>query len=342
MNKLDLLIVVIAFLVSVAVTGWMRSYALRANMLDVPNHRSSHQVATPRGGGLSIVLVFVVAVITLLLVRDLDKNAAVGFLLGGSLVAGIGFVDDRSSISAKWRFLVQIIAAVIVVVCIGGLPAVQIGPLTSDFGVFGYAMAVIFAVWFTNAFNFMDGIDGIAASEAICIAVGGFVLASDTTHAASVLLAALSAATLGFLMWNWPPAKIFMGDVGSAFLGFILIGIALHASHEGLVSVWSWLILAGIFVVDATVTLSTRMVRRYDWLSAHRDHAYQKASRRYGSHARVTMAVVAINSVWLFPLSFLANRAPENGWWLTVVAWAPLILLSFWLGAGRRDLESSS
>ena len=122
-----------------------------------------------------------------------------------------------------------------------------------------------------------------------------------------------------------------------AFLGFVLIAVAIFASGERSIEIWSWLILAGVFIVDATVTLLVRMLKREDWLSAHRHHAYQKASRRFGSHRRVTIGVAAINVAWLFPVAYAASAMPEHGWWLTFAAWAPLVWVSLWFGAGRTD-----
>jgi Fuc2NAc and GlcNAc transferase len=334
----DLLLFGIAFLLSAGITGLMKAYAQRANLLDLPNQRSSHKVATPRGGGLGIVVVFLSVVFALWLLGDIEKGTAIAFVLGGGMVAGIGFADDHSDVPAGWRFLVQIIAATMVVTMLGGLAEFQLGKLVVDLGIAGDLLAVVFMVWFTNAFNFMDGIDGIAASEAICIAGGGLIILSlGEGGAASSLLAAIGASSLGFLAWNWPPAKIFLGDVGSAFLGFVLMAIAFLTSGDGSVSIWSWLILLGVFFVDATVTLVTRMLKREDWLSAHRNHAYQKASRHYGSHGRVTIGAITINLVWLFPIAFLATAKPERGWWLTLAAWAPLIVFSLWIGAGRSN-----
>ena len=139
---------------------------------------------------------------------------------------------------------------------LGGLPPVQFGSAVIDLGFFGAALAVVFIVWMINLFNFMDGIDGIASVEVICIAAGAWWLAAlpEGSFVGS-LLALLIASTAGFLVWNWPPAKIFMGDVGSGFVGSVLAGLALVTCTLGIMDVWPWLILTGVFLVDATVTL---------------------------------------------------------------------------------------
>ena len=126
-----------------------------------------------------------------------------------------------------------------------------------------------------------------------------------------------------------------MGDVGSGFIGFVLAMFAIISSSMGLLPIWTWLILAGVFVVDATITLITRVINGEEWYSAHNNHAYQKASRRLKSHKPVTLSVLMINILWLLPIAWFASAWPEFGWWLTVVAWVPLILLSLLLRAGR-------
>ena len=336
MRSADILLLAAAFLLSAAITGLIRIYAQRANLLDVPNQRSSHEVSTPRGGGLGIVIVTLGAAVVLWATGRLESETVVALVLGGGMIATIGFADDHSHVSSGWRFLVQIIAASIAVTTLGGLPEIQFGSKVVDLGFVGDLLAIFFMVWFTNAFNFMDGIDGIAASEAAFIALGALV-ASAAGTAVGIPLGVLAAASLGFLVWNWPPAKIFLGDVGSAFLGFTLIVLAIRATDDAAMSVWPWLILAGVFIVDATVTLITRMFLRQNWLSAHRNHAYQKASRRFGSHLPVTLGVLVLNVVWLLPLAIAAARLPQHGWSLTFAAWIPLVGLSIWFGGGRPE-----
>lgn len=234
--------------------------------------------------------------------------------------------------------MVQMVAAIFAMTILGGLPLLQVGGQFIDLGLVGDVAAIIFAVWFINLYNFMDGIDGIAAVEAICIAGSAFVILSlDDGGAITNLLVVFAATTLGFLVWNWPPAKIFMGDVGSGFVGFILAMFALTTSSQGLLPIWCWLVLAGVFVVDATVTLITRMINGERWYSAHNNHAYQKASRHLNGHRPVTVAVLVINILWLLPIAWYASARPEFGWWLTLIAWTPLISLSLLLKAGRSE-----
>ena len=331
-----------AFLVSWLLTGLILRVAIRFSILDHPNSRSSHSVPTPRGGGLGIVIVVVGAIAGLYLFGQMPADVFASLVVGGILIAGIGAVDDYRHVPAQWRFLVQIIAASFAVAMLGGLPNLQIGRQFVDLGLVGDVAAIIFTVWFINLYNFMDGIDGIAAIEAICIAGGAVIvlLVGGNSGFSTIMLIVFVAAVLGFLFWNWPPARIFMGDVGSGFIGLVLALFAVITVKQGLLPIWCWLILAGVFVVDSTITLIIRVVSGEQWYSAHKNHAYQKASRRLGGHKPVTLVVLAIDLFWLLPIAFVATAQPESGWWLTLAAWIPLVLLVLLLKAGRPDLAA--
>jgi Fuc2NAc and GlcNAc transferase len=188
----------------------------------------------------------------------------------------------------------------------------------------------------TNLYNFMDGIDGIAGVEAVCASgLGGLLLtwAGLGNIAAGAL--ALTGASAGFLVWNWPPAKIFMGDVGSGFLGFVFGVLAIASARERPWLLWLWLILLSVFIVDSTVTLMRRFVADERWYDAHCSHAYQHAARRWGSHSKVTLTVAAINVIWLFPLAMGACVWPVEGPLFAVAALVPLVYTALRYGAGR-------
>ncbi len=338
MTEFYWLILLAAFVASAGITGLVRAYARRVDLLDVPNDRSSHDLATPRGGGLSIALTVLVALVFLHSRGDVESAIFWPLFLGSSAIAAIGFIDDHRHVPAIVRFSVHIVVAVAVTLVWGGFSSLQIGDTSLDLGFAGLVLSVGFIAWFVNAFNFMDGIDGIASVEAVTVAAAGaWLLAGGSTGEISGIAAVVAATTAGFLLWNWPPARIFMGDVGSGFLGFMLVAFALASHVTGGIEIWGWLILMGVFLVDATITLITRFIRGADWASAHRSHAYQKAARRWGSHLVVTSTVLAVNVVWLLPLAFLAVREPQNGWWLTAIAWAPLVVAALYIGSGRPD-----
>ena len=334
----DLILFIGVLVTSALITGFIRSYALRSGLIDTPNPRSSHERPTPRGGGLSIVITFIALLVLLYLITDMPKQVFYALLSGGTLIGGVGLLDDHRHIPATYRILVHFTAASIAVYMVGGLPSIQIGTHLIDLGWSGHILSVVFLVWLMNLFNFMDGIDGIAAIEAIFIASAAFIISSaELGHYLMLLEAGLVASCVGFLFWNWPPAKIFLGDVGSGFLGVILGTLAIISANLNDLPIWTWFILAGVFVVDATVTVVRRMINGEKWYTAHRSHAYQRAARHLQSHRRVTVLVSAINIGWLLPLAWFSTLRPEFGWSLTLLAWAPLCVIAVFLGAGRSD-----
>jgi len=334
----DLILFIGALVISAFLTGFIRLYALRRGLVDTPIPRSSHKRPTPRGGGLSIVVTFIALLVLLYLVTEMPKQVFYALLLGGTLIGGVGFLDDHRHIPGIYRILVHFTAACIAVYILGGFPPLQVGARSIDLGWSGHVLSVVFLVWLTNLFNFMDGIDGIAAMEAIFIAAAAIIISgAESEHYLVLLKAGLVAGCVGFLFWNWPPARIFMGDVGSGFLGITLGTLAIISANLNDLSIWTWLILAGVFVVDATVTLIRRMTNGEKWYAAHRSHAYQRAARRFQSHKRVTLLVSAINVGWLLPLAWFSALRPEFGLWLTLLAWTPLCVAAVFIGAGRPD-----
>jgi Fuc2NAc and GlcNAc transferase len=291
---------VIVLLVVAAVT-WggtavVRQYALRTALVDIPNHRSSHVVPTPRGGGLAIVSVVLIGVLVQTAVGDLDRVIGIGLLGGGVLIATIGWVDDHKDLPARWRAVAQFAAACWFVYWAGAPESLWLGPWSIPLSVTAPVLAVVGLVWLTNLFNFMDGIDGIAGSEAASVGLvgGALLLASGMTGLGGLTLLT-AAASVGFLGWNWPTARIFMGDVGSGFLGFVLGAIAIVSAKTGAVPLLVWILLLGVFVFDATATLLRRF-RREKFYEAHRLHAYQRAVAAGASHCTVTSLVLVLNA----------------------------------------------
>jgi Fuc2NAc and GlcNAc transferase len=324
------------FVASLWLTGQARRYALARRLIDVPNERSSHSVATPRGGGVAIVVTTLAALLLLALAGHLGWALVTGLVGSGALVATVGHVDDRGHIAPRWRLLGHFAAAAWMLFWIGGFPALPLFGRTIQLGWIGHILAVLYIVWLLNLTNFMDGIDGIAAVETITVCLGGGLLYIGVESPGTPWLGAivLSAATLGFLIWNWPKAKIFLGDAGSGFLGLMLAALSLQAAWISPRLFWGWVVLLGVFVVDATVTLIRRAVRRERIYEAHRSHAYQHAAQRAGSHLTVTLAVAAINVCWLLPIGLLAGRGVIDGALAVLIAYLPLFIAAVRLGAG--------
>jgi Fuc2NAc and GlcNAc transferase len=325
-----------AFLAAWLLTAWVRRAALRDGVLDVPNQRSSHKAPTPRGGGLSIVVALSLAAVYLRARGLVGTPMLVSLLMGGYAIAAVGYFDDRRPVSPLVRLLVHLGAATLAVWQMGGLPAVQVGAALYDLGWVGHVVAVLGLVWVLNLFNFMDGIDGIAGVEAVCVFAGAALL-MPAAGGVTELAWTAAACSAGFLAWNWPPAKIFMGDVGSGYLGYTLGVLALAFAHQEPVGVWVFLVLGGVFVVDATLTLFRRLARGERVYEAHRSHAYQHLAQRWGGHRPVTLGVLLLNLCWLLPWALVVTRMPSRAGWCTVLALLPLAILALLAGAGRAS-----
>lgn len=335
-----LILSLLVFVASYVLTGWLRDYALQNRLVDVPNARSSHVVPTPRGGGLAIVLVYLSSLGGLCFFEALaiDDLSIVALIFFSALVAAIGFWDDHRSIPATWRLAVHLTAAAGVLVMLPALPDIRIFSIVwSDHGwLFGFY--TIMLIWLLNLYNFMDGIDGIASIEAMTTAgSAALLLFLQGQFDWALLMGWLALSVSGFLLWNWPPAKIFMGDACSGFLGFVLGLVAVLTALSGAMNVWSWWILLAVFIVDATVTLVRRVSRGEPFHQPHRSHAYQILSRRFGSHQKVTQGVLAINVFWLLPWAYLAIRFEVWAPAFCAIAMLPLIVVALQVGAGTTD-----
>ncbi|WP_165676330.1 MraY family glycosyltransferase [Metapseudomonas otitidis] len=329
----------LAALFSLLLTWGVRHYALSRRLLDIPNERSSHTIPTPRGGGVAIVLSFLIALFFLMMEGNVNFPVAWALVGSGLGVALVGFLDDHGHIAARWRLIAHFVAAFWALYWLGGLPPLQIAGVTKDLGWFGHVVAAFYLVWLLNLYNFMDGIDGIAASEAVIVCIGGALLYAFTGMLDLIWTPLFLAVIVsGFLFWNFPPARIFMGDAGSGFLGITLGILTLQAAWTDMNLFWGWLILLAVFISDATFTLIRRLLNGDKPHEAHRSHAYQYASRLYRGHLPVILAVIGINVFWLLPLALLVgtNRVDECVGLMS--AYAPLVLLCVKYRAGLKEL----
>jgi Fuc2NAc and GlcNAc transferase len=310
----------------------------RFSKMDIPNERSSHITPTPRGGGIAFVSTSLIGFLILLLNDALNRTELLSLCCAGVIVAIAGHLDDRQKISgATVRLVLHAISAIILIVGVGIPAQISLFDRTVNTGIVGSILGVIYLVWLLNLFNFMDGTDGIAASEAIFVALAGAFLnyhvLSHANHSDAAIV--LAASTFGFLLYNWSPAKIFMGDVGSGYLGIVVGGLSLMAAKQQHELLWVWIILLAVFVSDATITLIRRLLRKQKPHVAHRSHAYQHLAIRFNSHAKVSLIVLAINVVWLLPIAFLVADNQIPGTTGVVIAYVPLLVAALILGAGK-------
>ena len=329
-----------AALLSVLGTGLVRRYAL-TRLIDQPNERSSHKIPTPRGGGLAILLVFLLILPIAWLTAQIPGTLAIGLGFCGGIIGAVGFWDDHASLSAKIRLIIHFVGAGALLTWIGAVPTIPIGSKELYLGGIGFAVGAFLIVWHINLTNFMDGIDGLAASQAVFVSAAGCAVAMGYgDYDVAILAAVFSGASLGFLCWNWPPAKIFMGDVGSGFLGAMLGGLMWYSAVKHSGAFWCWLILNAAFIGDATYTLLYRLLTGQRWMDAHRSHVYQHLAGWHG-HFNVTMGLWGVNIFYFGPLAYMAWLRPDKGWWLMLTALAPLVALCAICGAGKKDPNGS-
>lgn len=328
--------VLLVFVMALLLTGAMRRYAVSRQLLDVPNSRSSHAIPTPTGGGVAIVIASLLSMLALGAAGIMPWRVVAAMAGGGALVGTIGFVDDCHDLPAAWRLVAHFLAAAWLLAWVGGLPAVSVWTIPMTAGPIPLSVAAVYVVWVLNLTNFMDGIDGLAAMEATTVCAAGALLCYFAIPHASTWMLPLfvAAAAAGFFVWNRPPARIFMGDAGSSFLGFMFAALALQTAREAPALFWSWTILLGVFMVDATTTLLRRLFSGQNVSSAHRSHAYQHAAVRYAAHGTVTFTVAAINVLWLLPIAWLVSRQQIEGAAGVLLAYTPLAVLAVTLGAG--------
>lgn len=303
--------------------GVFRRHAVRREWLDHPNERSEHITPTPYGAGIVFTVLWFLFVVLGDLFSVFSFHYLAVFLPGAIVVSIVGYLDDHSPLRPDLRMIFYLGAAIWGVWILGGIGRFNFGAVSFYLGWFGSILAVIAIAWSTNLFNFMDGSDGLAGSEAIFIlSIGGILLWMSGGHSLAILAWGLAAFVAGFLIWNWPNAKIFMGDVGSVFLGFIIPMFALAGEKWYHVPALLWVILYTVFYVDTTITVLRRMFAGHRWYEAHRFHTYQRLHRAGWSHAKVLWFVLIINVVlgigvlwsrshpvfitWLFLLSLLS------------------------------------
>lgn len=334
-----------ALLVSWLVAHWVLRHAVRLGLVQHPNQRSSHARPTPAGGGLGMVVAGTGVGLALAVQYGRWELAAVAVL--GALLAAAGWRDDRQPVSATVRLGIQVgVVAALVALAGGRLPPLDLGGVLRVEGLPLACLVVLAGVWWINLFNFMDGIDGLAGTQAMTMlvaaaAISFWLAGGHPVGPLWIWLWAVAAAVTGFLLLNWPPARLFMGDVGSTWLACMVFALALLLMLEGGLGYAPWVILAAPFVVDATLTLLIRMLRGERWHEAHRSHVYQRLARRWGGtpggHLRATIALLMIMTLWAVPLAAAAARYPGSAAMWTFLAYGPLVLMAIALGAGKQD-----
>jgi UDP-N-acetylmuramyl pentapeptide phosphotransferase/UDP-N-acetylglucosamine-1-phosphate transferase len=310
-----------------ALAAWARS----RSYLDIPNARSSHVVATPRIGGVALVVGVLAGVFVLLATRG-GPGSHTLVVLGGSVgIAALGLLDDFRQLPALVRLVVQLLVAGLVVITVGPLRL----PLL-DAGAVATLLSVVWIVAVTNAYNFMDGIDGIAGGQAVVAGVAWAIVARALGVAdVGAVALLLAAGSCGFLLHNWHPARVFMGDAGSGFLGFSFAALPLLAPDASPAAIWPAALVLWAFLFDTGATLVRRAVRGEHLLTAHKSHIYQRLVQTGRSHAFVAMLYVGLAITGGLAAAWI-TRSP-NGWAAIVCIPLSVIAAGLWLVVARRE-----
>jgi len=327
---------VIVFLLSFALTKLTKLYAIKRGVVDVPNHRSAHVIPTPRGGGVGFVLSILLVLPFVEHAGFLTPNGSTALVSAGVFIASLGFLDDHNHVSSLIRLGAHFLAGALAILWVGGMPELSIFGVVLHKSLLLDLLGLVYLVWLTNLYNFMDGINGLASVEAFSVCLGITAIYSDLSEPGLMIIPmVLSAGVLGFLCWNFPKAKIFMGDAGSGFIGFIFAVLSIQASLVNPLFFWSWVILLGVFITDATQTLLFRAFRLEKIYQAHDMHGFRHAYERFGRAEPVTIGVLFINVLWLFPMAWMVSHAVMSPGLGVCIAYAPLVGLALYFKAGR-------
>ena len=316
-------VLVTTFLLSALLCGGYLRLARVRRFLDTPNERSSHSHPTPHGGGTAVLLAFIAGLLLAAQCYNSWDESFVVLAVAALLLMIVGVIDDLRGLS------VQVRMALYSLVCLW-VADTLLQSIFVDSGasraVLGLLVALVM-LWSLNLYNFMDGIDGIAALQTVLASCFGawLSLKSGPSDSYAMLCLLLAAAHAGFLIWNCPPARLFMGDAGSVPTGFLLAAIALLGAVQGYLNPLCWAILLAVFITDATWTLVWRLSTGQAFMQPHRLHAYQRLSRYWDSHLSVDMLLLSINVMWLFPLAWAVQAWPSCNVIFVILAYFPLL-----------------
>ncbi|MEN5386600.1 glycosyltransferase family 4 protein [Aliarcobacter skirrowii] len=294
------MIYLILFIISFLLTYFIKNYMIKKSLVAVVNERSSHTVPTPHGGGIALAITWFIGLFYLYFIGEISSNLFYA-LLFGAVISIVSFFDDIYELSPKIRLIAQSIVAIGGLYFLGGFETFTFGIFDIQNPIFTNIFAFFMIIWFINLYNFLDGINGYAGSEAIFLALAGFILFSGN------YFLVLAVSVLGFLFWNWNKAKIFMGDVGSTLLGYNIAIFTIYYANQESTNFWIWIILFGIYWFDATLTLIRRKLNKEKLSQAHKKHAYQRLTQAGWSHYKVTNYSIGLNMILFFIVYFVSN-----------------------------------
>jgi len=290
------LLLILSFLL----TYLIKNYYIKNALLEEVNERSSHTVPTPHGGGIAIAVTWFVGLIYLQLTSQIESNIFYALLVG-VIISVVSFFDDIYELSPRIRLIAQAVVAFGGLFFLGGFNSLEFGLFSIENQIITNLFAFLLIIWFINLYNFLDGINGYAGSEALFLSIAGFMLFGGDHFIV------LAVAVLGFLYWNFGNAKVFMGDVGSTLLGYNVAIFTIYYANLDATNLWVWIILFGVFWFDATWTLMRRKLNHEKLSIAHKKHAYQRLTQARWSHTKVTNYAIALNILLFTLVYFIPN-----------------------------------
>jgi len=294
------LIYLILLITSFLLTYYIKNYAIKKSLVASINERSSHTTPTPHGGGIAISITWFIGLSYLFITNQIDIELFSALLLG-IVISVISFFDDIYELSPKFRLITQSLVAIGGLIFLGGFESLNFGFFEIENQIITNVFAFFMIIWFINLYNFLDGINGYAGSEAVFLSLAGLLIFGGAHFGI------LAVAVLGFLFWNWNKAKIFMGDVGSTLLGYNIAIFTIYYSNQESLNFWIWIILFSMYLFDATLTLIRRKLNGEKLTQAHKKHAYQRLTQSGWSHYKVTNYLILINIVLLSIVYFITN-----------------------------------
>jgi len=308
-----------------------KKYAIYTGIIAHQNHRTLHDEPIPRGGGIVFSILFILFIFLIWPYLELSNNLLLILGVGGGVAALFGFIDDIMNIRARTKLIIQLFLSGWVVYCLylDSLFVINWMPIYIMI-----AACLFFMIWMMNAYNFMDGVDGMASSGAIFSSLTLALVLSLTSNSVELIPIFILIATTvsGFIIFNWPPATIFMGDAGSVFLGYIFGALLIFTTLNGSLSIWNWLIVFGYFFADTTTTQIVRIILVKKWYLAHQSHAYQNIARITGSHLKVTRRVTLYNIIWILPIALWSALQPEMEILAAILAITPALIVAYKYG----------
>ncbi|MCT7626130.1 MraY family glycosyltransferase [Aliarcobacter butzleri] len=294
------MIYIILLLISFLLTYFIKNYMIKKSLVASVNERSSHTVPTPHGGGIAIAITWFIGLFYLYFIGQIENNLFYA-LLFGAVISIVSFFDDIYELSPKLRLIIQAIVAIGGLYFLGGFETLTFGVFDIQNPIITNIFAFFMIIWFINLYNFLDGINGYAGSEALFLAVAGFILFGENHFLV------LAVAVLGFLYWNWNKAKIFMGDVGSTLLGYNVAIFTIYYANQEPTNFWIWIILFSVYWFDATLTLIRRKLNKERLSQAHKKHSYQRLTQAGWSHYKVTNYSIGLNILLFAIVYFISN-----------------------------------